>query len=113
MQQALENLPKLLEICELANSPEPDTTDLKEAVSVAEGGEEEGQLQERMLQQILRFGHVVLDEAGAMLEPDMVGTLIHGCRFLLCVGDHHQVLILVTLLWPLSCTLLKGCCVTH
>lgn len=112
VQQALENLPKLLEICELANSPELDTTDLKEAVLVAEGGEEEGQLRERMLQQILRFGHVVLDEAGAMLEPDMVGTVIHGCRFLLCVGDHHQVLILLRLLWLLSCSLLQGCCVT-
>ena len=38
----------------------------------------------------LEFEHVVLDEAGAMLEPDMVGTIIHGCRFLLCVGDHRQ-----------------------
>jgi hypothetical protein len=41
----------------------------------------------------MRFPYVVLDEAGAMLEPDMVGTVIHGCRCLLCVGDHLQVLI--------------------
>jgi hypothetical protein len=39
----------------------------------------------------LLFSHVILDEAGAMLEPDMVGTIIHGCRFLLCVGDDKQV----------------------
>ena len=44
-----------------------------------------------MLGGLLHFKYVVLDEAGAMLEPDMVGTVIHGCRFLLCVGDHKQV----------------------
>ncbi|KAG9407389.1 hypothetical protein AC1031_002121 [Aphanomyces cochlioides] len=37
------------------------------------------------------FTHVVLDEAGAMLEPDVIGTIIHGCKFLLCVGDHLQL----------------------
>ena len=39
----------------------------------------------------IKFSYVVLDEAGAMLEPDVIGTIIHGCRFLLCVGDHLQV----------------------
>ena len=39
----------------------------------------------------IEFSYVVLDEAGAMLEPDVIGTIIHGCRFLLCVGDHLQV----------------------
>jgi regulator of nonsense transcripts 1 len=38
-----------------------------------------------------RFEYVILDEAGAMLEPDVVGTLIHGCKFLLSVGDHLQL----------------------
>lgn len=37
------------------------------------------------------FEYVVLDEAGAMLEPDLVGTIIHGCKFLLAVGDHLQL----------------------
>ncbi|CAK4641619.1 unnamed protein product [Aphanomyces euteiches] len=26
-----------------------------------------------------------------MLEPDVIGTIIHGCKFLLCVGDHLQL----------------------
>ncbi|KAG9407390.1 DEAD-box type RNA helicase [Aphanomyces cochlioides] len=37
------------------------------------------------------FTHVVLDEAGAMLELDVIGTIIHGCKILLCVGDHLQL----------------------
>jgi hypothetical protein len=45
----------------------------------------------KMPKKLLTFKHVVLDEAGAMLQPDMVGTIIHGCRFLLFVGDHRQV----------------------
>ena len=39
----------------------------------------------------MQFKYVILDEAGAMLEPDVVGTIIHGCQFLLSVGDHLQV----------------------
>jgi superfamily I DNA and/or RNA helicase len=34
---------------------------------------------------------VVLDEAGALLEPDAVGCLLHGARALLLVGDHYQL----------------------
>ena len=64
--------------------------DLEEAVDAAQDSGEDKR-RERMMAQMLSFHHVVLDEAGAMLQPDMVGTVIHGCRFLLCVGDHHQV----------------------
>jgi hypothetical protein len=39
----------------------------------------------------MNFEYVVLDEAGAMLEPDVVGTIVHGCKFLLCVGDPRQL----------------------
>ncbi|KAF0693291.1 hypothetical protein As57867_015669, partial [Aphanomyces stellatus] len=48
-------------------------------------------LAERRADIPFEFSHVVLDEAGAMLEPDVIGTIIHGCRFLLCVGDHLQL----------------------
>ena len=54
---------------------------------IAKGGDK---LRKVILGQMMGYRHVVLDEAGAMLEPDMVGTIIHGCRFLLCVGDHRQ-----------------------
>ena len=39
----------------------------------------------------VQFPYVVLDECGAMLEPDAVGALTHGARALLLVGDHHQL----------------------
>ena len=35
--------------------------------------------------------YVIIDEAGAMLEPDTIGCLLHGARALLLVGDHHQL----------------------
>eukprot|EP00931_Biecheleriopsis_adriatica_P036812 TRINITY_DN2115_c2_g1_i1.p1 TRINITY_DN2115_c2_g1~~TRINITY_DN2115_c2_g1_i1.p1 ORF type:complete len:972 (+),score=289.16 TRINITY_DN2115_c2_g1_i1:76-2991(+) len=38
-----------------------------------------------------KFRYVILDEAGAMLEPDTIGTLLHGADALLLVGDHHQL----------------------
>ena len=37
------------------------------------------------------FPYVILDEAGAMLEPDSMGTLLHGARGCLLVGDHLQL----------------------
>ena len=37
------------------------------------------------------FEFVILDEAGAMLEPDVLGTLLHGARAMLLVGDHYQL----------------------
>lgn len=45
--------------------------------------------------QRMAFEYVILDEAGAMLEPDAIGTLIHGARALLLVtaqalcGEQH------------------------
>lgn len=61
---------------------------------------------------VLCFKYVVLDEAGAMLEPDMVGTVVHGCRFLLCVGDHKQVCpsrLCCPLRWPLPLPIAGAC----
>ena len=42
-------------------------------------------------EQALPLEYVVLDEAGALLEPDAVGCLLHGARALLLVGDHYQL----------------------
>eukprot|EP00854_Cymbomonas_tetramitiformis_P032809 gene32809-41794_t len=39
----------------------------------------------------LSLEYVILDEAGAMLEPDALGTLLHGAKAVLLVGDHHQL----------------------
>eukprot|EP00927_Polykrikos_kofoidii_P026979 TRINITY_DN23904_c0_g1_i1.p1 TRINITY_DN23904_c0_g1~~TRINITY_DN23904_c0_g1_i1.p1 ORF type:complete len:1202 (-),score=289.10 TRINITY_DN23904_c0_g1_i1:89-3694(-) len=39
----------------------------------------------------LLFRAVILDEAGAMLEPDAIGTLLHGAEAVLLVGDHYQL----------------------
>jgi hypothetical protein len=64
-------------------------------------------IRQRMLQHLMHHTHVVLDEAGAMLQPDAVGTLLSGCRFLLCVGDHRQVRPCCTL--SSSCTLWSSC----
>ena len=41
--------------------------------------------------ELLPLEYVVLDEAGALLEPDAMGCLLHGARALLLVGDHHQL----------------------
>ena len=40
---------------------------------------------------LMQLEYVVLDEAGALLEPDAVGCLLHGARALLLVGDHYQL----------------------
>ncbi|KAJ3125981.1 hypothetical protein HK098_007986 [Nowakowskiella sp. JEL0407] len=37
------------------------------------------------------FPYVILDEAGAMLEPDVIGCIIHKCRSLIVVGDPKQL----------------------
>jgi len=39
----------------------------------------------------ITFPYVILDEAGAMLEPDSMGTLLHGALGCLLCGDHHQL----------------------
>ena len=38
-----------------------------------------------------RHRYVILDEAGAMIEPDAIGCLLHGAKALLLVGDHYQL----------------------
>lgn len=90
VQYGLQNLAALLKVCRVRGVPAGALWDLEEAVDAAQDSGEDKR-RERMMAQMLSFHHVVLDEAGAMLQPDMVGTVIHGCRFLLCVGDHHQV----------------------
>lgn len=105
VQHDLQNLSVLLKLSKLRKVPAASIADLEEAVAATEdsGGDRR---RDRMMKQMLCFHHVVLDEAGAMLEPDMIGTVIHGCRFLLCVGDHHQVQILPSpLFFTLACVL--------
>lgn len=50
----------------------------------SDGGDEHGEVS-------VDLPYVVLDEAGAMLEPDAIGCLLHGAKALLLVGDHHQL----------------------
>jgi hypothetical protein len=70
-----------------------EDSDIKagQASSEANGNPEVNEARKSLLEHLMQYRYVVLDEAGAMLEPDVVGTLLHGCRFLLLVGDPRQV----------------------
>ncbi|KAJ3123270.1 hypothetical protein HK098_002058 [Nowakowskiella sp. JEL0407] len=39
----------------------------------------------------IKIDHVIIDEAGAMLVPDVFGCVIHGCESLTLVGDPRQL----------------------